>query len=64
MRNQSGFEDTDVIENLTLDDMDNGGSQRFKHFKNYKFEPGRIGGREAPALSALRGKWQFFFAWL
>lgn len=47
-RQGSGFEDTDVIENLTLEDMDNGGASRFKHFKNYKMEMGSIGGKPAP----------------
>lgn len=42
------FEETDAIENLTIEDMDNGGASRMKFFKNYRDEQGSIGGVPAP----------------
>ena len=51
------FEETDAIENLTLEDMDNGGASRFKFFKNYKDEEGNIGGVPAPPWDRSTKTW-------
>ena len=57
-RQQSGFEDTDVIENLTLEDMDNGGASRNKFFKNYRAESGKVNGKALPPWDYSTRTWR------
>ena len=56
-RKFANFEETDVIENISISEMDNGGSGRLKFFKNYKDEPGRIGGREVEPWDRSTKTW-------
>ena len=51
------FENTNLIENDTLEELDNGGGFRFKNFSNYKNEKGNIGGKEMPAWNYSTFTW-------